>query len=214
MELRKVGIQALASIFLSLPGHASAGLLEEFSTTRAFAYETFTILKKKSEPQVGRKEQIASLPSVDARRRKKLSRSEVDRLIQQKAQRYGINPDFIRAVVRVESAFNVDALSPKGAIGLMQLMPDTAKDLGVKPWDPKQNLEGGIRYMASLLWEFGDTRKALIAYNAGPEVVRKKVELPYETRRYVQSVLSYFKRSMVKQKERMLEDPYRIMLRM
>ncbi len=78
----------------------------------------------------------------------------------------------------------------------MQLMPKTASALGVKnPWDPNENLDGGIRYLASLLWEFRDIEKALVAYNAGPEVIRKDLPVPRETRRYVYSVLDHFSRS-------------------
>jgi len=144
-----------------------------------------------------------------------LSRAKIDRLIHQKARRYGINPDFIRAVVQVESGFDVYALSPKGAMGLMQLMPKTASTLRVQnPWDPGDNLEGGIRYMASFLLEFRDVRKALIAYNAGPEVVRKRLELPNETRQYVRLVLRYFRRLKAKQGAKPLEDPHNITLGM
>ena len=191
MELRKVGIPALTSLVLSLPSHVSADLLEEFSRTRAFAYETSTILKKRN------------LPSVQTRLDEQLSRAEIDRLIQQKARSYGINPDFIRAVGQAESGFDVFALSPKGAMGLMQLMPKTASTLRVQnPWDPGDNLEGGIRYMSGLLFEFRDVKKALIAYNAGPEVVRKRLELPNETRRYVWLVLHHFRTLKVKQGEK------------
>jgi len=85
----------------------------------------------------------------------------------------------------------------------MQLMPKTASTLRVQnPWDPGDNLEGGIRYMSGLLFEFRDVKKALIAYNAGPEVVRKRLELPNETRRYVQLVLHHFRTLKVKQGEK------------
>ncbi len=203
MELRKVGISALTSIVLGLPSHVSADLLEEFSRTRAFAYETSTIMKKSRESHVALKEELASAPSVDIRRQEKLSRAKIDRLIHHKARSYGINPDFIRAVVQVESGFDVFALSPTGAMGLMQLMPKTASTLRVQnPWNPGDNLEGGIRYMAGLLLEFRDVKKALIAYNAGPEVVRKRLELPNETRRYVRLVLHHFRTLKVKQGEK------------
>ena len=86
------------------------------------------------------------------------------------------------------------ARSAERAIGLMQLMPTTASKLGVRnPWDAEENLGGGIRYLARLLWEFRDVRKALAAYNAGPEVVRRSLAVPRETRLFVEAVLGHFK---------------------
>ncbi len=76
----------------------------------------------------------------------------------------------------------------------MQLMPKTASQLGVlNPWNPEENLDGGIRYLARLLWEFRNSRKALIAYNAGPGVIKKSLPIPRETHLFVESVLGHFK---------------------
>ncbi|MGA2991040.1 MAG: lytic transglycosylase domain-containing protein [Candidatus Korobacteraceae bacterium] len=110
----------------------------------------------------------------------------------------GIDPDFIHSVVRAESGYNSQAVSPKGAQGLMQLMPATASRLGVSnSLDPAANLDGGSRYLRELLARYdGDAQKALAAYNAGPERVEKyKGVPPYpETRNYVTRVINDFNR--------------------
>jgi soluble lytic murein transglycosylase-like protein len=103
----------------------------------------------------------------------------------------------VRAIIAVESGGNVSAVSPAGAIGLMQLMPRTAAALGVNPWQPLENLRGGIAYLASLLRAYGeDVRLALIAYNAGPQhadLVRTGRAVAYrETRKYVEAIAARF----------------------
>ena len=108
-------------------------------------------------------------------------------------RRHGVDPDLVRAMVEVESGFAVRAVSPKGAAGLMQIMPGTGRDLGLADaFDGANNLEAGIRYMRSLLDAYGDTRLALAAYNAGPGRVQKGGAVPDipETRAYVEKVLA------------------------
>ena len=110
--------------------------------------------------------------------------------------RYNIDPHLIRAVIRTESAFDPNAISKRGAQGLMQLMPDTAKELSVSdPFDPEENIEGGTKYLRSLLNTFkNDLRLALAAYNAGPTIVKKQNSIPRipETIQYVDRVLKYY----------------------
>lgn len=120
-------------------------------------------------------------------------RQEIDRLIQGAASRHGVDPHLVRAVVTAESDFNPKCVSSAGAKGLMQLMPDTAKDMGVSnPFDPGQNIEGGTRYLAMMLKRFdGDEKKALAAYNWGPSNVERGGSLPGETRTYLQRVSRY-----------------------
>ena len=111
------------------------------------------------------------------------------RAIQDASLRYAVSADLIRSVIRHESAGNPAAVSHKGAIGLMQLMPDTARALGVGcAFDPRQNILGGTRYLRELRDRFGSWRRAIAAYNAGPARVESG-RLPLETRRYVENVL-------------------------
>lgn len=107
------------------------------------------------------------------------------------AARFGVDPALVQAVAWQESRFRSDAISPKGAIGIMQLMPDTARQLGVNPNDPRQNIYGGVAYLSMLLARFnGDTRLALAAYNAGPGAVAQYRGIPpfRETQNYVKSI--------------------------
>ncbi len=201
MKAGKTSMGCLVILILALRGQVYGDFLEEFSITRTLAYETLRIVHGIS-PLTERKELAGNSQLRNPRNRKKMTRREIDNLIEKKAARHGINPDFVRSVVMVESGYDVAALSPKGAMGLMQLMPATASDLRVEnPWDPAENLEGGISYLAGLLSEFRDVRDALIAYNAGPEVVRKKLAMPQETRQYIHSVLTHFNGSHQKHKE-------------
>jgi len=114
-------------------------------------------------------------------------------LIEQNAQKFGVNADLVRAVIQVESAYNPRARSPKGAMGLMQLMPATAAELGVRDaYDPAQNIRGGVEYLRALLDRYGDDETlALAAYNAGPLAVERygNAVPPYrETRQYVDRI--------------------------
>lgn len=106
------------------------------------------------------------------------------------AKKHGVPEDLFLKLVQQESGWRADALSHKGAIGLAQLMPFTAKKLGVDPHDPAANLDGGARYLARQFSNFGSWRLALAAYNAGPEAVRKYGDVPpyEETRNYVKII--------------------------
>jgi soluble lytic murein transglycosylase-like protein len=113
------------------------------------------------------------------------------------ARRHGLDPDLVTAVVSVESGFRPQAVSPKGAQGLMQLMPKTASSLGVKDaFDPAQNLDGGTRHLGQLLTLYGgDVTRALAAYNAGEGAVGRHGGVPpyRETRAYVKKVLARYR---------------------
>jgi soluble lytic murein transglycosylase-like protein len=122
---------------------------------------------------------------------------DVRLLAAETARRHGLDPELVLAVVAVESGFRPEAISPKGAQGLMQLMPGTAAALGVADaLDPEQNLDGGARYLGSLLTLYGgDLQKALAAYNAGEGAVSRHGGIPpyRETRAYVKKVLKRYR---------------------
>ncbi|MBF0164059.1 MAG: lytic transglycosylase domain-containing protein [Magnetococcales bacterium] len=124
--------------------------------------------------------------------------SPLDRLITKIAIQENLDPDLLRAVVATESDFNNESVSPDGAIGLMQLMPETAKLVGVKNiHNPEQNLRGGARYLGQMLRQFPKIPHALAAYNAGPKMVERYQGVPplSETQRYVGKVLDYYQRT-------------------
>ena len=121
-------------------------------------------------------------------------KNQINRSIQNAAKKYDLPAKLIHSMIQAESGFQPDAVSPVGAQGLMQLMPATARDLGVNdPFDVEQNIDGGAKYIRQMLDRFdGDIKLALAAYNAGPgTVARYNGDVPYrETRQYVQRVLS------------------------
>jgi soluble lytic murein transglycosylase-like protein len=124
------------------------------------------------------------------------SPSNYEELIRSASDRYSIDPDLVKAVIKVESDFNSTARSNKGAMGLMQLMPDTARLHNVMDvFDPIDNIEGGVRHLKLLLQRYqGDVQLSLAAYNAGMKAVEKHGGIPpfTETREYVRRVLSYY----------------------
>ncbi len=118
-------------------------------------------------------------------------------LVEQAAAAQGLDPDFVRSVAIVESAFRTDAVSNKGALGLMQLMPATARGLGVDPRMPTENALGGAKYLRALLLKYhSNSALALAAYNAGPGAVQKFGGVPpyAETIRYIRSVTREYDR--------------------
>ena len=123
--------------------------------------------------------------------------AEFEQLIKSCSEKYGVNPSLVKAVIHAESGYNPNAVSSKGASGLMQLMPSTAKSLKVADrFNPKDNVEGGVKYLRFLLDTFrGDVSLAVAAYNAGLNKVAKYGGIPpyNETRTYVNRVLSYMK---------------------
>jgi len=106
--------------------------------------------------------------------------------------RLGLDPDLIHAVIANESAYDIHAISDKGARGLMQLMPATQRQLGVREvFDPVENIEGGTRYLIAQIRRFGSVRKALWAYNAGPNTVVNDM-VPRESKEYANRVLEHY----------------------
>ena len=116
--------------------------------------------------------------------------------IEAAAGKYGVDPKLVSAVAEVESGYEQGAISATGAVGVMQLMPETAESLGVNPYDAAQNIDGGAKYLKQMLDTFGgDVRKAVAAYNAGPEAVHEYGGVPpySETQQYVSSVLDLYR---------------------
>jgi hypothetical protein len=121
---------------------------------------------------------------------------DVDSAIEQAAARHNVDPNLVRAVVKVESNFNPNAVSRKGAMGLMQLMPATARQLKVKnPFDPEQNVDAGVRHLKQLLESYGgDVKLTLAAYNAGAGAVARSSGVPHyaETQNYVRRITNLY----------------------
>ena len=135
----------------------------------------------------------AGPPKYGLRLRQDFNSGRYDPLIQKASGAYDLPPALIKAVIRAESAFIEDAISHKGAQGLMQLMPETADEIGVQnAFDPRTNILGGSSLIRKYLNEFGSLKKALIAYNAGPQWVRKRKGIPKETRIYITRVIGFY----------------------
>jgi soluble lytic murein transglycosylase-like protein len=121
---------------------------------------------------------------------------DIDAAIEQAAARHNVDPNLVRAVVKVESNFNPNAVSRKGAMGLMQLMPSTARQLNVKnPFDPEQNVDAGVRHLKQLLDSYGGNIKlTLAAYNAGAGAVARSSGVPHyaETQNYVRRITKLY----------------------
>ena len=130
------------------------------------------------------------------------------------ARKYGIDPEMFLRLIQQESSFRPDVVSPKGAVGLGQLMPATAKELGVDPTDPMQNLEGSAKYLSQQLKRFGSPELALAAYNAGPTRVAKLGRVPNiaETQNYVKTILGEGQTTMATPFDRAREEELRMQM--
>ena len=134
------------------------------------------------------------IPSVVRVRKASERARQYEPVIQEASKTYGVDPGLIRAVIRAESNFKNESTSPKGAMGLMQIMPETAKDLGIRDgYDPRENIMGGTRYLKGLLERYrGDVPTALAAYNWGMgNVERRPEKLPRETQVYINRIQQY-----------------------
>ena len=129
-----------------------------------------------------------------------------DSLIESVADEYGLEASLIHSIIRTESNYDPDAVSTKGAVGLMQLMPETAKRYGVRNlYDPKQNIEGGVKYLKDLMNIFnGKTDFVLAAYNAGINAIKKYGGVPPfpETRRFIEKVKTTYPNSTIRNRKK------------
>jgi soluble lytic murein transglycosylase-like protein len=130
------------------------------------------------------------------RNNKPFTEADVEAAIQQAAARHNVDPNLVRSVIKVESNFNPNAVSRKGAMGLMQLMPSTARSLHVtNPFDPQQNVDAGVRHLKQLLESYGGNVKlSLAAYNAGAGAVARSAGIPRfaETQNYVRRITNLY----------------------
>ena len=180
-------------------GRAAALCLTAFAATLAAASASAQVLAigddgsvtTYSGPAVYSTEGVRSLVPQPAAAPARAAPQEVAQAIQDASARHAVSRPLVEAVAWQESRFNQAAVSPKGALGVMQLMPGTARTLGVNAADLKGNVEGGVAYLAQLIERFGDLPRALAAYNAGPEAVTRYGGVPpyAETQAYVKGVL-------------------------
>jgi len=154
--------------------------------------------EKDTSPPPAPADSPVPVAAVHPQKQENLTREAMNRVVAGAGDRHQIDPDFINSVIRAESGFHQNAISKKGALGLMQLMPGTASQLGVSnPFDPHSNVEGGTKYLRDLLEKYHfDVAKALAAYNAGPKRVDQYHGIPpyFETQSYIARIIRDFNR--------------------
>ena len=187
----KADMDAIGKINTQLP--AKDGVQSFDKVLQSTAKSQFgTLLKNRGVTSVDA--QIYTNPNVNFNKRP--TKEQIISMIEDTSAKYGVDSKLVKALVQQESGFNPNAKSKVGALGLMQLMPSTAKGLGVKDaMDPQQNIEGGVKYLKSMLDRFhGNTILALAAYNAGPNAVSKYDGVPpyKETQNYVKAILKNY----------------------
>ncbi len=197
MNIEKRSIAAIASLVAGislllslLPHTAEATMYRCISRSGEMLYTNVRNSEKCTVISLGPETRRAALPRAS-------KNHAYDSWIATTASRYGVDDALIKAIIHIESGFNHKAVSRKGAEGLMQLMPETSKDLQVyNPFDPRQNIDGGTRYFRKMMDNFnGNISLSLAAYNAGPALVKRIGRIPAipETRNYVRKVLRMYR---------------------
>src|ERR1700690_712993 len=196
-----VAAAAPKQTFRSQPGTGSqASNLVFWSTTERRWKPVPHANVKAAKSAAAEVNQYLGNPSTDqtasSTRSSALTQMEVDAAIDKAAARHNVDPNLVRALVKVESNFNPNAVSRKGAMGLMQLLPQTARQLNVtNPFDPEQNVDAGVRHLKQLMLSYGGNIKlSLAAYNAGQGAVARSAGIPHiaETRNYVKRISSLY----------------------
>ena len=186
---------------MCVPAHAQLKMLADERGKPIYIYEgpavsSVTAAAAKTDPAVTTPASRTPATSAPASTGRPTTAEELDLIVQKTAEKHRVDPRLVRAVIATESNWDVAAVSHKGAQGLMQLIPETAQQLGVyDAFDPAQNVDGGVRYLSMMLDRYnGDVHKALAAYNAGPGAVDRSGGVPRfrETRNYVQKVTSAY----------------------
>lgn len=188
------------TLILVVPtGEVSAEIYHYVDDSGHHHFTTYRMRGMELVEVIGAETQERQRSDTSSRRSSQRSRSydhdAFDSVIREASEAYDIPFEFIKAVIKAESAFNPRAVSRAGAQGLMQLMPRTGESLGVEdPFDPRQNILGGTLYLRQLSDRYGgDINLVLSGYNAGPGAVAEKQGIPYEaTRRYIQTVYRYY----------------------
>jgi soluble lytic murein transglycosylase-like protein len=186
--------EVLGSVTRLYMGASSSGYIE-IPTDQIERFEKDTA-PPPAQPVYARQAQRVAPQKQEA-----LTREALNQAVSGAGERHQIDPDFINSVIRAESGFHQNAVSRKGALGLMQLMPGTASQLGVSnPFDPNSNIEGGTKYLRDLLVKYNfDVNKALAAYNAGPKRVDQYHGVPpyFETQAYISRIIRDFNRQKI-----------------
>lgn len=193
MNWKRLGIlcAVLMTAFWASPGYADIYMRRGEDGTLHFSNCPIGGADWKLYARESRRQYQYGYPQYTTRR---YSRTQYDNIINIVARGQGVNPTVVKSVIEVESGYNPNARSSKGAMGLMQLMPGTAQDLGVSdPWDPTENITAGTKYLSWLIRKYnGNLTLALAAYNAGPNAVDSYGGIPpyQETTDYVRNVLA------------------------
>lgn len=187
-EILSIERQFLSQLEPKIHKETNLEFLQELKKTKKQEETNSTpVLENQTSPSPNT--QASELPKHT--KPKILSKDYLSQIIEKEAQKKGLDPDLVKAIIKAESNFNPKAVSPKGAQGLMQLMPSTAEDLGIKdPFDPIQNIKGGTSYLKELSRIFRNRDHIIAAYNAGPATVKKYGGIPpySETQTYVRKV--------------------------